>query len=203
MEIYHIIAESGLTIAEMHKLCSLNKSFKRLCESTDLWKRVFIEKFVRKFGDRRSTRNFAPWNDNPAVALWDELAGLYRNKFTLLVAMAYVKAAGLEYVKLNGKIAGEKVWILVFRKEDDPDNYYLTLNYFYGVDKKRLPLVKQYMQMLTLHHGLETLPSNFIFDFQAKGDYLSMVNVIYSLLDQGWTAEKQVTKILLNVNFHS
>lgn len=91
-----IITEYGLTIAQMHALCTANKTFGRICAQADVWKRAFIARFVKQRGDRRDVAKFEEWADEPLVQRWDAVAAErpQMRGFTHLAAEAFLWRAG-------------------------------------------------------------------------------------------------------------
>jgi len=83
-----IILDSGLSVAQLHLLCTLSKRFRRLCGLADVWKRVFITRFVEQPRDPRDAADFSQWVDEPLVKRWDRVAAEHSEiyGFTHLVA---------------------------------------------------------------------------------------------------------------------
>src|SRR6185295_3381441 len=90
--LYQIIVESGLTIAQMHRLCALNHRFGEICKKSGVWKRTFIDRFVKKRGDKRNLRKFEEWAGEPLVEFWDRRVANEPNLtgFTHLVVCSIV-----------------------------------------------------------------------------------------------------------------
>jgi len=156
-----------------------------------MWKRVFIEKFVRKPKDQRSTTDFRIWNDQLPVVSWDSLAK-NRDGFTLLVAMAYTKEADKSGMILTGKIAGtpSEMEIITAFNNPTPNTFELAVSFV----PKQKTVISQYFAHTALHFNLKPIPPHHANEYRAEGDFYATVSVIYALLDQGWTPRYVATK---------
>lgn len=67
--VYTLVFRSGLSVLDMHRLCSINQRFRRICEERDIWDKAFIEHFLAmgkpvsddEFKKYRETYDYEEW----------------------------------------------------------------------------------------------------------------------------------------------
>jgi hypothetical protein len=86
-----IVLDYGLTIAQMHALCTANATFFRICTQANVWKQAFIARFVRERDDKRDITKFEEWANEPLVRRWDAVA----REWPLMRGFTHLAAEGV------------------------------------------------------------------------------------------------------------
>jgi hypothetical protein len=131
-----IILDGGLTIAQMHALCTANQNFARICHTAAVWKRVFIERFVRQRGDKRNSSRFEQWADEPLVQRWDSCVAMEPTLrgFTHLVAesLIFPFSQGLNWLELPLRFSMDAIQVRLYRYRDDADAFTGKISYSFA-----------------------------------------------------------------------
>jgi hypothetical protein len=180
-----IIVDSGLTISEMHRLCSINRSFRKLCKDASIWKRAFIEKYAKEPGDKRSSADFKAWANDPIAKLWDADARALREYgFTHLLALHYVllstRKGNIPFVKKAEGFKSIEVYIELNRNSirirDSRGQEMLSEN-------SMAVRVAQHLKQL---FGLSNMHYDYMQEVALTVDRAQAVPLVYFLLEDGW-----------------
>jgi hypothetical protein len=156
--LYKVVAESGLTIAQMHRLCALSKRFARICKQTQIWKTTFITKFVRQPGDKRNPARFEQWVNEPRVQLWDTNVAMDPNMrgFTHLVAESIAtRADDLLHVYHWLTFSENRMVVDVkFTSKGIPDDEHDDMAIFFNRYQPTEAAFRAYLGVIASHCGL-------------------------------------------------
>lgn len=197
--VYHMIFKSGLSVADMHRLCNINKRFHAICIDRYIWDKVFIDKFLAKEKNTTDAEREA-YLQSEEFKAWKLDSRRMPEAFVHLLAYSlftiHNTADGPDphIFFLYKQVGASALRINLIRREDD------TLT----VSVLRLPdRADQRKQMLSK----EQQPDDFtaIFKKYGKRQYEAIagipkadgVFICYQLLQSGWTPHKDVKKSFL------
>ena len=91
--ILKIVLESGLSIAEIHRMAYLNKRFRDLLNNTKVWDKVFIDRFLANRKNMTETER-SEYYEHPEFIKWREQRMTMPNDFMRILARIYMDTLG-------------------------------------------------------------------------------------------------------------
>lgn len=187
-----IIFESGLSIAEIYRTCSINKKFREMINNTKLWDRVFIDRILAN-NKHMYSKDREQYLNHPDFIKWQEDRKTMPNDFArLLVKIMYEPSVNFSrIIEFSGVFVRDNVKVFVDLIKNQQE---LRLNVHRW---NRNPLDKEDFEKY----------ANFNQDVKINIEYHPLVitiiqttvklsSFLYAMIMDGWVLEKRPEKLV-------
>lgn len=177
--IMKILTEAGLSIIEMHRLCSINKHWKRICENNDIWQKAFEKKILGETKDETGRKDL--------LANWNKAMITMPNAFTRLFVFGYETWIFVRDLKFRKELYHPIYWTVTLSN----DNVRCSINNTYHRGDSEVLYQGQFefppeIQEFVDHFELKwTRIDGAIFDYRYAS--YSYREIFYYLLQHDWT----------------
>ncbi len=122
--LYQLIFKSGLSVANMHRLCSINRRFHQICRNWQIWDKVFIDKFLAR-GKNLTDAEREKYLGTDKYKAWRKDSKRMPEQFVHLLAYSIVDSNTLS-VSLDKQVGASALRITFFPRHDK-DTYFATV----------------------------------------------------------------------------
>jgi hypothetical protein len=187
-----IILESGLSIAEIYRVSSINKRFRDMMNNTQFWDRVFIDRFLAN-NKYMQVKDREQYLDHPEFIKWREDRMTMPNDFVRILARIYDDENKNNMLDLGISRGIEKMQVTI------PENSrWGHRNPFDISNVPRKPINRNQFETFKGYLGYDGTKTLYILNGILFGRRIEMdlFRFLYAMFMDGWVVNKIPGKLL-------
>jgi hypothetical protein len=182
--VWTLVFKTGLSVRDMHRLCSINKRFRSICMDEHMWTHLFVEKVIAKKMLEDTDAARAPYIADGRFSDWVAGRSIMPNPIIRTIAYTYAFSARVSFDAVIAQ-KGAYQFVILSRDGNFVQVRDATAGKWVMVRTMRgLPL--EILNLVRKSGGQE---NNDLDDPNNKGPYIPQQNLpffIYNLLEDDW-----------------